>query len=276
MRGRWGMLGRGAMVAASAALLSLASGGAATAQLTLLPATTDVQFQPGPQFEGGVNFTDTIPSPGGSETATTQGESEAEATATITDSGSPNSGGVVSVYYDYFFGVTGPTNTVKIVMSGLFLYSGTIGPLPHSGYGVLATGTIQTLGFPAGSLADVEYDYSARNDGPPPSGPPLPPSSPYTKDAAISTATAYEILIYVEASLGGSGSITATFDPVISIDPSTPDASAYQFYFSPGIGNPAVSPPPATVIPEPSTWALLLSGFGVIALWRWRRASAIA
>jgi PEP-CTERM motif len=54
-------------------------------------------------------------------------------------------------------------------------------------------------------------------------------------------------------------SASAFFDPMITIDPSTPDAAAYSLAFSPNLTS-------TGAIPEPSTWVLLLAGFGGLAL----------
>ena len=52
--------------------------------------------------------------------------------------------------------------------------------------------------------------------------------------------------------------VTVSADPLISIDPTTPNAGAYSLQFSAGIGNGA----PASA-PEPASWALMIGGFGL-------------
>jgi hypothetical protein len=60
-------------------------------------------------------------------------------------------------------------------------------------------------------------------------------------------------------------------DPYFSVAPGTPDASAYSFVFSAGIGN----APIATAVPEPSTWAMLLVGFAGLGLTAYRRRAGV-
>jgi hypothetical protein len=75
---------------------------------------------------------------------------------------------------------------------------------------------------------------------------------------------------YAEA-LGGAGEAHAFADPLLTIDPSAGDA--FSLAFSPGVGN-AVSGPGG--VPEPSTWALMLVGFGGLgAMLRRRRGHAV-
>jgi hypothetical protein len=69
--------------------------------------------------------------------------------------------------------------------------------------------------------------------------------------------------------VGGGEDVTfiSQLDPILAIDPSTPDAGAYSIEF-PAMGGAAPSP-------EPMTWALMLIGLaGVGAVLRARRASA--
>jgi hypothetical protein len=56
----------------------------------------------------------------------------------------------------------------------------------------------------------------------------------------------------------GSLSASAYLDPYFSIDPSNADPGAYSILTSPGVGN---APSPGVVIPETSTWAMMLLGF---------------
>jgi PEP-CTERM motif len=58
---------------------------------------------------------------------------------------------------------------------------------------------------------------------------------------------------------GGSVTDHAFVDPTYQIAPGTPDADQYTIYFSPGVSN---------AVPEPSTWAMLLFGFGGLTLAR--------
>lgn len=67
----------------------------------------------------------------------------------------------------------------------------------------------------------------------------------------------------------------AILDPLITIDPSTPDAQAYQILLSSGVANIG----PAGAVPESSTWALMLTGLAVLgfaAHVRSRRHSSVS
>jgi hypothetical protein len=71
----------------------------------------------------------------------------------------------------------------------------------------------------------------------------------------------------------GSASSMVWTDPQFLIDPSTPDAGLYSIVPGDGFGN-----APASAVPEPSTWAMMLMGFAVLsfASWRASRDSALA
>ena len=53
---------------------------------------------------------------------------------------------------------------------------------------------------------------------------------------------------------GQIATVTANFDPTVTIDPNSQDAGAFSLVFSPGFG-------PGSTVPEPSTWAMMLIGF---------------
>ena len=57
-----------------------------------------------------------------------------------------------------------------------------------------------------------------------------------------------------EAMPGQIATVTANFDPTVTIDPNSQNASAFSLVFSPGFG-------PGSTVPEPSTWTLMLLGF---------------
>jgi hypothetical protein len=70
----------------------------------------------------------------------------------------------------------------------------------------------------------------------------------------------------------GGGPYTATIDPMITIDPSSA-AEGYTLVLSPNVTQESVAPS----VPEPSTWAMLLTGFAALGFaYRARRRGAAA
>jgi hypothetical protein len=69
---------------------------------------------------------------------------------------------------------------------------------------------------------------------------------------------------------GPHSSADAAIDPYIYIDPNSPNAADLRIEVSPGIGNAPSGTPPSSIIPitaaipEPSEWALILSGLGIL------------
>jgi PEP-CTERM motif len=92
----------------------------------------------------------------------------------------------------------------------------------------------------------------------------------YNVDQPISmlTNTAYLIILSAtagaanatspESAFDGSGSVS--IDPYFYLDPSVADPQDYTLLFSPGIINSPSNV--ADSVPEPSTWAMMLIGFG--------------
>ncbi len=72
-----------------------------------------------------------------------------------------------------------------------------------------------------------------------------------------SIGTPITVTLYAHAQASVGGTAYAQIDPVFSIDPSVPNASAYQILVSPGVTNGASG----SAAPEPSTWAMMLIGF---------------
>ena len=79
----------------------------------------------------------------------------------------------------------------------------------------------------------------------------------------------YSVSVTGSAGGLGSGQYSATLDPEVIVDPSFPNASAYSIVFSPNVGGSVGS-----AIPEPSTWAMLIVGFGGLGYAGWRRGRA--
>jgi hypothetical protein len=67
---------------------------------------------------------------------------------------------------------------------------------------------------------------------------------------------------------GGIGTASVYVDPLIQIAPGFANASQYSIELSPGIGNSVAA------IPEPSTYALMLAGLGVLGIVARRRKVA--
>ena len=88
-------------------------------------------------------------------------------------------------------------------------------------------------------------------------------------DVDVFTGRVYEVDLNVQAnafSFGfGADAASASVDPLITIDPTFPDADQYQLFFSPGVGENA-----ASAVPEPSICAMLLSGLASLGLRRVR------
>ena len=106
---------------------------------------------------------------------------------------------------------------------------------------------------------------------------PSPGSGRYFENEVVPFAanTAYTIRLYATAFAGqlivnggnaGGGSAEGYVDPQFTIDPMTPNASAYSLAFSDGIGNPSSVPEPATV------WMVAI-GLGCLT---WRLAAPAA
>jgi hypothetical protein len=69
-------------------------------------------------------------------------------------------------------------------------------------------------------------------------------------------AAANMITLQAAADTSEGASATAFVDPLIAIDPSTPNASDYRIYLDNGVGNGIGG------VPEPATWAMMLAGLG--------------
>jgi hypothetical protein len=86
----------------------------------------------------------------------------------------------------------------------------------------------------------------------------------------LTEASNKDILVhmFVSSTIAGNSveSIGAFLDPIFSIDPSFLGASNYSIETSAGIGN-------VSAVPEPSTWAMMILGFGGVGFMAYRRKS---
>jgi hypothetical protein len=81
----------------------------------------------------------------------------------------------------------------------------------------------------------------------------------------------YFVHLEAVASVGVfGGSAFASADPYIFVEPADPNADLYSIRLSDGVVN-GVAPPPGGV-PEPSTWAMMLIGFGGLGFAGYRQA----
>jgi hypothetical protein len=168
--------------------------------------------------------------------------------------GSPNLGDSLQIVQS-FFKVTGPG--VYINDSVILDYGVSLNSSSTSGPSAYIMGNSEISGLVGGYQEDSVYTFR--------------------------TNTVYDILLEVDASnsvltdssglvdngaeesgdgefiAGGSVTDYALVDPTFQIAPGTADADQYSIYFSPGVSN---------AVPELSTWAMLLVGFGGLALAR--------
>jgi PEP-CTERM motif len=153
----------------------------------------------------------------------------------------------------YSFVVNGPSGPVTVDLSGQ------VGG-DTMGTNAQASTSIQIITFAISSegTASESPIYSATG---PITG---PQQQAVNLQFSLTAGQAYLIGLTADASVKNCcstfpQSASAFFDPMITIDPSTPDASAYSIAFSPNLTS-------TGAIPEPSTWTLLLAGFGGLAL----------
>lgn len=171
----------------------------------------------------------------------------------------------------YFFEILGPTPTVPVlVQASGDLVTSAVGP-----------GIVALLNLGIGGPGVTIFDETWTNGGAQGNatllcgsagcGGHIREHSVYT----FETDQIYDVAITASVTVGGSisvpayGTITSInaglqgaavgMDPYFSVAPGTPDAGAYSFVFSDGIGN-----APIASIPEPPVWALLGVGFMIM------------
>jgi hypothetical protein len=95
-----------------------------------------------------------------------------------------------------------------------------------------------------------------------------------TLSLSLFAGTQYTVNIFAEAvatALGQSTFASASVDPYIYIDPSFADAAKYSVVVSEGVAN---VDPSLAVVPEPTSWAMMIAGFGLAGGVLRRRATA--
>ena len=155
--------------------------------------------------------------------------------------------GLAGASETYFFSVIGPQADVHLLINGGgYLYStGGDGSVEVSenfsniaSYGRTCTG---------GSVLCGNFSYSQSGT------------------IATNSVTSLHLGIFALVSNGSNG---GWIDPMISIDPRFDDPSLFRFAFSDGITNGGV--------PEPASWALMITGFGLAGAAMRRRRSVVA
>jgi MYXO-CTERM domain-containing protein len=168
------------------------------------------------------------------------------------DTLAPSLEGSITAFMTYSFVINGPSGLVGVDFSGQVggnVTGTTQGPLDSIVIvGVQSENTVYSLTDPITGAQQQSI----------------------SQQLSLSTGVQYIVQLEAAAVLENCCSTfpataSAFIDPIIAIDPSTPEASSYSLSFSsnltPTLGAPA---------PEASTWALLLLGFGGLALIRRR------
>ena len=83
-------------------------------------------------------------------------------------------------------------------------------------------------------------------------------TGPISLTAYSGEAEYIDLYVQVDGQAGRAGTAYASIDPYIHVDPSFAQADDYAVIVSPGIGN----SPAGAGVPEPTTWAMILIGFG--------------
>jgi hypothetical protein len=93
-----------------------------------------------------------------------------------------------------------------------------------------------------------------------------PSSTPYSQTFMVPANTPETLTLEaaVEAEGSDGGGYSAYVDPIIAIDRSAPGTAQYGLIESPGVNDGPVALGPATGVPEPATWVLLISGFAAL------------
>ncbi len=187
--------------------------------------------------------------------STADGSASVQSTATplpaITSTATANAtanGSEANASLNYYFEISGPASTslsVNVFASGSLFSDG---------------GTITSTDFlrVAGATIVNATSIGGNNNG------------AFTTSATVSSLVAnadYLVEMNVFALAHPSGTATTFLDPYLFLDPSLV-ALGYSIITSDGIGNSM-----ASAVPEPSTWAMMILGFGGIGFMAYRRKS---
>ncbi len=162
----------------------------------------------------------------------------------------PGMEGAITAFMTYSFVINGPSGPVGVDFSGVV--GGSVSGITQ--------GPLASI-----SIVDVQGEKTVYSLTDPITGP-----QQQSLNQQLSLSTGIQYIVQLEAAAVVENccstfpvSVSAFIDPTIAIDPGTPEASSYSISFSsnltPTLGAPA---------PEASTWALLLVGFGGLALIR--------
>jgi hypothetical protein len=191
-----------------------------------------------------------------------------------------------SSYLGYQFEVTGSPGPVKVTFTGDIgmLISGdiyqiaTFADLMSGGYNLASAGISCHNDYQTqlcSELIEAPSVYVSKNI-------PHSMSTSYTQPfglaVTLSANEVYDIFLAAQVEDGSDCQTGAACegiafaDPLIQIDPSTPDAGSYQVELSPGVSNALGD----FAVPEPAAWVLMLLGVGSVgaALRRGRMALA--
>jgi hypothetical protein len=178
---------------------------------------------------------------------------------------------------DYYFEVAGAANTyVPVGVIGTVSASGTtpgyftyaIAYQSASYYDAATAAAAAKAGHPLELSAEACFEKSGCGPG--------EPSTVILDDTVLllsDTPISVELYALAFDEYTGTSNVyfVATADPLIQIDPSYADAKDFSLAFSDDI----VETQTASPVPEPSTWLLMLAGFGILGArhgWRSLRA----
>lgn len=152
-----------------------------------------------------------------------------------------------NAHLTYYFDVVGPQGELApIDLTGTLQTTGTTGDL--------AVAEITGAANAAACSGDFEqcFIYSA-----------VYPTVQLNMVLHVPTNTVESLTITAFAEGSLTGGFTADVDPLLTVDPSAGggDPNQFSILVSPGVYNGPVGP---AGVPEPATWALMITGFGIV------------